>query len=161
VNGVVRVSRPQPPYEGRTFEQFRVGDRFSSEVAITDGLLSRAAELIGDYNPLHVDPGFAARSHFGGPILHGVITSALMSAPFGNLVAGTAIAYVEHAARFLAPVRPGDTLTMTWQVHESTPKPAHGGGLVKASCEARNQRGELVATAHGTMLVAGSLADAP
>jgi acyl dehydratase len=90
-----------------------------------------------------------------------VITSALMSAPFGNLVAGTAIAYVEHAARFLAPVRPGDTLTMTWQVDESTPKPAHGGGLVSASCEARNQSGELVATAHGTMLVAGSLAEAP
>ena len=149
----VRVGRPQRPYSGRPFEQFRVGDRFCSDIAITDRMLSDAADLIGDYNPLHVDREFASRSRFGGTVLHGVITSALMSAPFGNLVAGTATAYLEHAARFLAPVRPGDTLRITWQVDEVTPKPAHGGGLVKASCEARNQRGELVATARGTMLV--------
>jgi acyl dehydratase len=158
VTGVARVARPQRPYGGRSFAEFRVGDRFGSEVAISDALLRDAAHLIGDFNPLHVDPEFASRSRFGGTVLHGVITSALMSAPFGNLVAGTAIAYVEHAARFVAPVRPGDTLTITWQVDEVIPKPAHGGGLVKASCEARNQRGETVATAQGTMLVGAETA---
>jgi acyl dehydratase len=32
-------------------------------------------------------------------------------------------------------------------------KPKHGGGIVVADAEARNQHGELVATAHGRMLV--------
>lgn len=154
MTGVAIVARPHPPYRGKPFAAFRVGDRFGADVVIAEHLLSDAARLIGDYNPLHVDVPFAQQSRFGGTILHGVITSALMSAPFGNLVAGTAIAYLEHDARFLAPVRPGDTLAIVWQVIECVPKPARGGGIVTATCEARNQRGELVATARGRMLVA-------
>jgi 3-hydroxybutyryl-CoA dehydratase len=93
-------------------------------------------------------------SRFGSRVLHGVLTSALMSAPFGNLVAGTAIGYLEHNARFLAPVRPGDTLSIKWTVTAVEAKPRLGGGLVAADCTAHNQSGELVATASGKMLVA-------
>jgi 3-hydroxybutyryl-CoA dehydratase len=142
------------PNAGRHFSEFRLGDTFGSTVDITVAHLDRGAELIGDFNPLHVDAEFAHASRFGGRILHGVLTSALMSAPFGNLVAGTALGYLEHNARFLAPVRPGDTLTIEWNVVELVPKPHRGGGIVVAECEARNQMGEVVATAHGRMLVA-------
>jgi 3-hydroxybutyryl-CoA dehydratase len=130
-----------------------VGDCFGDDVAITDAHLADGARLIGDFNPLHVDADFAARSRFGGRILHGVLTSALMSAPFGNLVAGTAIGYLEHNTRFLAPVRAGDTLRITWTVVDLLPKPVRGGGIVVAECEARNQHDVLVATAVGRMLV--------
>lgn len=147
------VRRPQAPYTGRTFSQFSVGDRFGDDVVVTERHLADGARLIGDYNPLHVDADFAERSLFGGTILHGVITSALMSAPFGNLVAGTAIGYLEHNTRFRAPVRAGDTLQITWTVVALAPKPAHGGGIVSAECEARNQHGVLVATATGKMMV--------
>jgi 3-hydroxybutyryl-CoA dehydratase len=150
----VRVARPVPPYRGRRFSEFAVGDRFGTDIPVTSRHLADGADLIGDHNPLHVDPDFAAGSRFGGTILHGVLTSALMSAPFGNLVAGTAIGYLEHNARFLAPVRAGDTLRVTWQVVGLVPKPAHGGGIVVAECEARNQHQELVATATGKMMVA-------
>jgi 3-hydroxybutyryl-CoA dehydratase len=139
---------------GRRYSEFRIGDTFGSTVDITARHLDRGAQLIGDFNPLHVDDDFARSSRFGGRILHGVLTSALMSAPFGNLVAGTALGYLEHNARFLAPVRPGDTLSIEWTVTELRPKPHHGGGIVVAECEARNQKGEAVATARGTMLVA-------
>lgn len=141
-----------PP--GRAFGDFRVGDTFGSTVVIDERHLDQGAVLIGDFNPLHVDEGFARASAFGGRILHGVLTSALMSAPFGNMVAGTALGYLEHSARFLAPVRPGDTLQITWTVIELLPKPRRGGGIVEATCEARNQSGVVVATAHGKMLVA-------
>jgi acyl dehydratase len=145
---------PRSPIAGRHFSEFRVGDTFGSTVDITAAHLDRGAELIGDFNPPHVDAEFAQASRFGGRILHGVLTSALMSAPFGNLVAGTALGYLEHNSRFLAPVRPGDTLTIEWNVVELLPKPHRGGGIIVAECEARNQMGEVVATAHGRMLVA-------
>ena len=153
MNDRLIVPPPRAPYTGRRYSQFAVGDRFGDDVLVTAGHLTDGARLIGDYNPLHVDPDYAARSRFGGCILHGVITSALMSAPFGNLAAGTAIGYLEHNARFLAPVRAGDTLRITWTVVALAPKPARGGGIVTAECEARNQHDELVATAVGTMLV--------
>lgn len=147
------VPRPRAPYAGRRFSQFSVGDRFGDDVQVTDGHLADGARLIGDFNPLHVDAGFAGRSRFGGRILHGVITSALMSAPFGNLVASTAIGYLEHNTRFLAPVRAGDTLRIAWTVVALAPKPSVGGGIVTAECEAHNQHGVLVATALGKMMV--------
>jgi len=147
------VPRPRAPYAGRRFAQFAVGDCFGDDVQVTDGHLADGARLIGDFNPLHVDADFAGRSRFGGCILHGVITSALMSAPFGNLAAGTAIGYLEHDTRLLAPVRAGDTLRITWTVVALAPKPARGGGIVTAECEARNQQGVLVATAVGKMMV--------
>jgi len=150
------VAPAAPPYRGRAFSEFKIGDRFGSTVVVSAEHLSVGAGLIGDFNPLHVDPAFAAGTRFGGRILHGAMTSALMSAPFGNLVAGTAIGYLEHNSRFFAPVAAGDTLDIEWSVNELLPKPAKGGGIVVADCEARNQRGELVATAVGKMLVADS-----
>jgi 3-hydroxybutyryl-CoA dehydratase len=147
---------PPTPAVGRSFSQFRIGDRFGTTVSITEEHLDNGARLIGDFNPLHVDADFARSSRFGGRILHGVLTSALMSAPFGNLVSGTALGYLEHNTRFTAPVRPGDTLVIEWTVTDLIEKAHHGGGIVVADCTATNQTGELVATAHGKMLVADS-----
>jgi acyl dehydratase len=142
------------PAVGRGYSQFSIGDRFGTTVPVTEAHLDRGAELIGDFNPLHVDAAFAEASRFGGRILHGVLTSALMSAPFGNLVSGTALGYLEHSARFTAPVRPGDTLVIEWTVTGLIDKPRLGGGIVEADCTACNQAGVRVATAHGKMLVA-------
>lgn len=147
------VPRPRAPYAGRRFSEFSIGDRFGEDVLVESRHLAEGAHLIGDYNPLHVDPDYAEQSLFGSTILHGVITSALMGASFGNLVAGTAIGYLAHEARFLAPVRAGDTLRITWTVVALAPKPTHRGGVVTAECEALNQLGVLVATATGKMMV--------
>ena len=153
MTGRYLVARPRPPYAGWTFSRFVVGDRFGEDIVIGAAHLADGARLTGDFNPLHVDPEFAERSLFGGTILHGVVTSALMSASFGNLVAGTALGYLEHNARFLAPVRAGDTLRVTWTVVGVEPKPARGGGIVSAECEALNQHDVRVAVATGKMLV--------
>ena len=66
--------------------------------------------MFGDFNPLHVDELFANHSLYGTRILHGPFTAALMSTAVGLYFAGTAIGFLEHNCRFIAPVRPGDTL---------------------------------------------------
>jgi len=67
---------------------------------------------------------------------------------------GTAIAYLEHACRFTAPVRPGDTLTSDWTVVAKLDKPKHRGGIAVLSCACTNQDGETVLEADGKILVA-------
>lgn len=146
-------STTSSPATGRRYSDTRVGDRFVRHETITAEHLDRGAALIRDFNPLHVDEDFARRSRHGGRILHGVITSALIGAELGMVYAGTAIGYLEHNARFLAPVRIGDVLTITWTVTGLVPKPRHGGGVVEASAEAVNQDGVVVCTATGRMLV--------
>ncbi len=138
---------------GLRYADVRVGDKYRREVEIEARHLDEGARLIGDFNPLHVDDAFAQRSRFGGRILHGVITSALMGAELGMVFAGTALGYLEHNARFLAPVKIGDRLTITWSVTELQPKPRHGGGIVCAAAAAVNQHGVAVCEASGKMLV--------
>jgi len=143
--------------QGLKYSEVAVGDVFVEHMAITDAHLTLGASLIGDFNPLHVDEAFAKRSRYGGRILHGVITSAIIGAPAGMIFAGTAIGYLEHNCKFLAPVRAGDTLTTTWTVLALEDKLKHGGGVVRMSALCVNQAGVRVAEANGAMLVANAL----
>lgn len=140
-------------YPPRGFNQVRVGERFESAMTVTETHIVLGAGLFGDFNRLHVDAPFAAQSRYGGRIAHGYLTSSFIAASFGMVFHGTAIAYLEHACRFLKPVRAGDTLTTVWEVTELTPKPKHDGGIVAMRATCANQDGEMVAEATGTMLV--------
>jgi 3-hydroxybutyryl-CoA dehydratase len=139
---------------GKWFDETKVGDTFDASITVTETHLVLAAGLFGDFNPLHVDDELARKSRFGGRIVHGALTSALISAPAGMYFHGTAIAYLEHNCRFKAPVRPGDTLRTIWTITERMEKPQHGGGIVVMRARCENHRGEVVAEADGKMLVA-------
>jgi 3-hydroxybutyryl-CoA dehydratase len=141
-------------FHGKWYDEVRVGETFGTRLTVTETHLVLGSGMFGDFNPLHVDEEFAKKSLFGGRILHGPFTSALISAPVGNYFAGTAIAYLEHACRFKAPVRPGDTLSTRWTVTELLPKPKHKGGIVVMRCECRNQNEDLAVEADGKILVA-------
>jgi len=141
-------------FRGKWYDELAVGERFGTSLTVTEAHLVLAAGMFGDFNPLHVDEEFAKRSRFGGRILHGPFTSALVSAPVGMYFSGTAIAYLEHACRFTAPVRPGDTLTTEWTVVDKLDKPKHRGGIAVLKCACTNQKAERVLDADGKILVA-------
>ena len=141
-------------FHGRWYDEVEVGDSFASSITVTETHLVLGSGMFGDFNPLHVDEEFAKKSLFGGRILHGPFTSALVSAPVGNFFAGTAIAYLEHSCRFKAPVRAGDTLATRWTVNAKSDKPKHKGGVFEMTAVATNQRGEVVVEALGKILVA-------
>jgi 3-hydroxybutyryl-CoA dehydratase len=97
------------------------------------------AELSGDFNPLHVDPDYAAAGPFGSIVAHGPIG---LQTVFEAVAAWLGVdrmppgVLVEVAYR--RPVRVGDAITCTGG------DPAdHAGALaVQATCV--NQRGEEV-----------------
>jgi 3-hydroxybutyryl-CoA dehydratase len=138
---------------GKWFDEVAIGDTFSARLTITDAHIVLGAGLTGDFNPHHVDDEYARQSPFGTRILHGVITSAIMGGPVGMHFHGTAMAYLEHGARFKAPVRVGDTLTTAWTVSALQPKPHRSGGIVVMTGVCRNQKGDVVAEGDGKMLV--------
>ncbi len=138
---------------GRWFDELAIDDAFSSALTITETHIVMGAGLIGDTNPHHMNAEYAKAKRFGTPILHGMLTSAIMGAAVGMYFHGTAVAYLEHRVRFLAPVRAGDTLTTTWTSRELVDKPKHGAGVVVVTGQATIQTGEAVAEAEARMLV--------
>ncbi len=70
--------------------------------------------LSGDRNPLHSDPAFAALGGFDRPILHGLCSYGFTGRALLHTLAGGNPARFHHmAARFAAPVMPGDALTVS------------------------------------------------
>ena len=89
------------------------GNLPSVEKVISQERINRWAELSGDFNLLHVDPSYAAKTPFKGTIAHGPMSLAflneLMMKCFElDWLHGGILADV----RFVSPVRPGDRITV-------------------------------------------------
>ena len=138
---------------GKAFDEISEGETFGQSLTIDASHISRACGMFGDFNPLHSDAEFCANSRFGRPILHGPMTSAFMSASIGMYFYGTAVAYLEHNCRFVAPVFAGDTLSVQWTITQTLDKPRSNGGIAVLRGECKNQRGEQIAEASGKILL--------
>jgi len=73
--------------------------------------------LSGDYFELHVDPGFARKAGFLGPVMHGLCTKGYACrALIASLIPGKPQAVRRIACRFSRPLYPGDTIkTCIWK----------------------------------------------
>jgi acyl dehydratase len=135
------------------FEDFKVGNtiELGSRTLTEEEIISFAKEY--DPQPFHIDKAAAEKSMFGGIIASGWQTCGIM---MRMLVDG----YLREAAslgspgvdeiRWLKPVRPGDTLSVSITTVESRPSSSKPDrGVVVNTWQATNQRGEVVATIKG------------
>ena len=103
---------------GYDIEDLSPGMTASFSKTVTDADLIAYADVIGDYNPIHLDEGYAKTTAFGGRIAHGMLSAGLISAVLGNQLPGPGTIYLGQMLKFKAPVRPGDTVTATVTVRE-------------------------------------------
>ncbi|MEK7285159.1 MAG: MaoC family dehydratase, partial [Chloroflexota bacterium] len=89
--------------------RLQVGERASRTVRITDEHIELFARLTGDRNPIHHDEEFARRSRFGGRIAQGGVVTGILDALAANELPGCVL--LEQTLRYLAPVRPGESIT--------------------------------------------------
>ena len=90
---------------------FKVGDKATLSRTITDKDIRDFADVIGDYNPIHLDEDFALESRFGRRIAHGMWGGTLISAVLGTRLPGAGTIFLSQSLKFLAPVFLGDTIT--------------------------------------------------
>jgi acyl dehydratase len=117
--------------------------------------VSLFAGLAGDFNPLHVDEAFAAKTEFGGRIAHGplVLSMAIGLMAQLNLIDGTALALLDLTWSFKGPVKIGDTIRARVTPTEKRPTRKSGRGVLVLRFEVENQRGDLVQTGAITLLM--------
>ena len=80
---------------------------------VDQALINLYAQISGDRNPLHTDPGFAATTPFGRTIAHGMMTLAFISEAIESW-AGSG--WAEGGAidvTFLSPVYPGENVVIS------------------------------------------------
>jgi len=89
----------------------QVGARASLSRTVEEADIVRFTELSGDRNPLHYDADLASRTRFGRIVVQGGVTSAILNAVVAEELPGPGTVFLETHWRFLAPTRPGDTIT--------------------------------------------------
>jgi acyl dehydratase len=73
--------------------------------------IERFTEMSGDRNPLHYDEAAARATPFGGIVVQGGVTSAILNAVVAEDLPGPGTVFMQVNWSFKAPVRPGDTIT--------------------------------------------------
>jgi 3-hydroxybutyryl-CoA dehydratase len=103
------------------FEDLELGMEASVARTVSAADILAFAEVTGDKNPVHLDPGFAAGTIFKEPIAHGMLTASYISAVFGSQLPGPGAIYVSQTLNFRAPVRIGDRVVAKVRVMELYP----------------------------------------
>src|SRR5207248_10956394 len=100
------------------------GQRAERSLTLTAAHVKTFAELTGDYNPLHFDEAFAARTRFGELVVQGGLTTGLLHALVAMDLPGPGTVFLSQNWKFTAPVYIGDTITaeaLVVSVHQTKP----------------------------------------
>ena len=88
-----------------------IGQKAKRSREVTSRDIERFTEISGDRNPLHYDEKAAAATRFGGIVVQGGVTSAILNAVVAEDLPGPGTVFLQINWNFKAPVRPGDTIT--------------------------------------------------
>jgi acyl dehydratase len=109
----------------------RVGQSASRSRLVTRRDIELFTEISGDRNPLHYDDELAARTRFGGIVVQGGVSTAVLNAVVAEDLPGPGSVFLQLDLRFRAPVRPDDVITGTAEVTDArADKPITGLTLV-------------------------------
>ena len=93
-----------------------VGQKARRSKTVTARDVELYAEITEDRNPLHFDPGFAARTKFGRLVAQGGITAGMLNALVAMDLPGAGTVFMSQSLKYLAPTYLGDTLTAEVEV---------------------------------------------
>ncbi|WP_456469448.1 MaoC family dehydratase [Archaeoglobus sp.] len=106
--------------ELKPFEKFKgeveVGYRIEYEKKVSEADVVLFGLVSGDLNPVHFDDEYAAKTKFGGRVIHGMLTTSLVSAAVARMP-GTVV-LLENHFRYTAPVRIGENIKVEGVVVE-------------------------------------------
>ena len=148
VTGARRQEDGVHPFR-KSLAELRIGDSVTAgprEVTLAD--VEHFAEFTGDTFYAHMDEAAAAANPlFGGRVAHGYLIVSFAAGLFVDPDPGPVLAnYGVDSLRFLTPVKPGDTLTVTLTCKQISPRGGAEHGEVRWDAVVVNSEGKPVAT---------------
>jgi 3-hydroxybutyryl-CoA dehydratase len=124
-------------------ERWVVGTELPSLAkALSQEKIDRYARASGDFNPIHVDPAFAAQTPFGGTIAHGMLLLAYLSEMLTAAFGQAWLSGGRLKVRFKGAARSEETVTIGGHVQRV--QEGHEGWRLWCDVGCLNQRGEVL-----------------
>ena len=118
----------------------KVGQRATRSLHLTANHVRMFAEMTGDYNPLHFDEAFVAKTKFKKLVVQGGLTTGILNALVATDMPGPGTVFLSQNWKFVAPVFIGDTITaeaIVLSVHATKP-------VCQLDIKVKRQTGEVV-----------------
>jgi 3-hydroxybutyryl-CoA dehydratase len=125
---------------GKTVAELTEGAHAELTRVVADDDIAGFVDAVGDYNPVHSDPAYAATTMFKSPIAPGIFTAGLISAVIGTTLPGPGAIYLSQSLKFMKPVFAGDTITARVEIAEVIRE----RNRIRLHTVCVNQRGEAV-----------------
>ncbi len=100
------------------YEEIEIGHEESFSVTITEEMMDSFRKITGDVNPLHADDEFAKGKGYEGKAVFGMLTASFLSTLAGVYLPGENSLIQNTEVKFMKPVYPGQTLTISGTVSE-------------------------------------------
>ena len=120
--------------------KFSVGQKATRSITLTAEHVKIFATLSGDYNPLHFDELFVAKTKFKRLVVQGGLTTGLLHALVAMDMPGPGTVFLSQNWKFTAPVFIDDTITAEAEIislHETKP-------VTQLKIKVTRQDGEIV-----------------
>lgn len=123
-----------------TFSDLKIGQKASVQKTFTAADVTAFAGISLDVNPIHMSDKYAESTIFGKRIVHGILTSELISAALANKLPGPGTIYLGQELKFTAPVYLGDDITAAVEIVEIR----EDKKIIKLNTTCTNQNGKVV-----------------
>lgn len=130
-----------------TFNELQIGQKASVQKTFTAADVTAFAGISLDVNPIHMSDKYAESTVFGKRIVHGILTSSLISAVLANKLPGPGTIYLGQELRFTRPVYLGDDITAEVEIVELR----EDKKIVKLNTTCYNQDGKVVISGLATV----------
>lgn len=130
-----------------TFQELKIGQKAAVQKTFTAADVTAFAGISLDVNPIHMSDKYAEGTLFGKRIVHGILTSGLISAVLANKLPGPGTIYLGQELKFVAPVFLGDDITAEVEIVEIR----EDKKIIKLDTTCYNQDGKKVITGLATV----------
>ncbi|EPA05355.1 MaoC family dehydratase [Candidatus Nitrosarchaeum limnium] len=136
-----------------TFDEIVVDMKTKFTIKIEESIVNEFAKITGDYNSLHMDEEYAAKTKFGKRICHGMLLSSFFSRLVGMYIPGKNALYFSQTLNFQAPCFIGDIITIEGKVIEKS----QSTKIITIKTTAHNQTGKCLVDGIAKVIVRESI----
>ena len=132
-----------------TFDSINIGINHEFKIIISEKLVSDFSIISGDFNPLHMDKNYAAKSKFKKRVCHGMLLASFFSRLVGMYLPGKNALYFSQTLNFVSPSFINDSITVKGEIIDKS----DATKIVTVKTSIVNQKNELILDGEAKVMI--------
>ena len=132
-----------------TFDSINIGINHEFKITITEKIVSDFSVISGDFNPLHMDENYAAKTKFKKRICHGMLLASFFSRLVGMYLPGESALYFSQSLNFISPCFINDKIVVKGEIIDKN----HSTKIITVKTSIINQKNELILDGEAKVMI--------